>query len=152
MPLHGCLRKKHPGEKSQQGKKEFIIAHCSKFLKTWRAKTAPPKREHGYRDTDNTITRPGCPVGTWRCSWRGHIRHDVDYGTVLFKYYRGNNPSCGALVRSHKLFKYRHTDTPLINTGVMSWQGFFLHLLCFSGSSVPQNMTHLLCGQNYMKN
>lgn len=68
----------------------------------------------------------------WRCSWRGHIRPDVEYWTALFKYYHGNNPSCGALFCSHKLFKYRHSDTPLISARVMSWQ-HFLPLLCFSG-------------------
>lgn len=70
-------------------------------------------------------------IRTWRCSWQGHIRLDVEYSTALFKYYHGNYPSHGALLCSHKLFKYRHSDTPLINGRMMSWQHYLpLLLIC----------------------
>lgn len=59
------------------------------------------------------------------------IRPDVEYRLALFKYYHGNNPSCGAPLGSHKLFKYRHSDTPFISTRVMSWE-HYLPLLCSS--------------------
>lgn len=61
-------------------------------------------------------------IRTWRWSWREQIRSGSKSGTALFKYYRGNNPGCKSLLHSHKLFKFRHNDTPLFSSRVTSWQ------------------------------
>lgn len=73
----------------------------------------------------------GLGMRTLKVQLTGHIRLEVEYTPALFKYYHGNNPSCGALLCSHKLFEYRHSDTPLISARVMSWQ-HYLPLLCSS--------------------
>lgn len=147
MLLLDCLRK---SEKSTLSiglfNKEIVVTDIMQYngfkygLKT-REKN--PEREYWliklckpHADTDNATGRPGCePSERGGAADRGHIRPDVEYRTALFKYYHGNNSSCGALLCSRKLFKYRHCDTPLISTRVMSWQQF-LPLLCFSGLPV----------------
>lgn len=73
----------------------------------------------------------GLGMRTLKVQLTGHIRLEVEYTPALFKYYHGNNPGCGALLCSHKLFEYRHSDTPLISARVMSWQ-HYLPLLCSS--------------------
>lgn len=123
MLLHDCLRERETHTQEAQetkGRERLNISRCPR-----------PKVCSSHINLHIQYNPTRWAIGMCRCSWQEHIRPDVKYRTALFKYYHGNNSRCGALLCSHKLFKDRHSDTPLISYRVMSWQ-HYLPLRCSS--------------------